>query len=318
MTDSHSKLKVKKTRFQKSSETLPKTTDYNDNVEDYLTFTLPEYDSKRDMVNKDDLKKKSLKELMNENLKIGLSKPIDETNKGFKLLEKFGYQSGGLGKLGAGIIEPVVVADIGGKKDGLGVEAMRQQKAKLRNEKMNQRQQNQEKLAQEYRQHLSVKRLLKHKIKIIQSCERSIYELDNQNNVAPHELWSKKMTTLSENDDDSYDEDGPADQGRTFHHPQNQEYYQDELCETIYNDQEYDNDDYDDFNDFPIRTVGKKRSVENSEDNDFDNEEFVNSRLLKCLLYLRNSYCYCIHCGCRYENPEQLQQQCPGIDEDDH
>lgn len=33
---------------------------------------------------------------------------------------------------------------------------------------------------------------------------------------------------------------------------------------------------------------------------------------------LRDAYCYCIYCGCRYDNAADMQQHCPGPAEDDH
>lgn len=43
-----------------------------------------------------------------------------------------------------------------------------------------------------------------------------------------------------------------------------------------------------------------------------------NQRLDACVEYLRDVHCYCLFCGCRYENEADLSQNCPGKDEDDH
>ncbi|PLW09619.1 hypothetical protein PCANC_24952 [Puccinia coronata f. sp. avenae] len=43
------------------------------------------------------------------------------------------------------------------------------------------------------------------------------------------------------------------------------------------------------------------------------------STRLSCTLgYLREEYFYCIWCGCQYESLEELNQECPGEEEDDH
>ncbi len=41
-------------------------------------------------------------------------------------------------------------------------------------------------------------------------------------------------------------------------------------------------------------------------------------RLLLVLSYLRERYYYCFWCGSEYENEEELEQQCPGPNEDVH
>ncbi|EKM80216.1 hypothetical protein AGABI1DRAFT_73191 [Agaricus bisporus var. burnettii JB137-S8] len=41
-------------------------------------------------------------------------------------------------------------------------------------------------------------------------------------------------------------------------------------------------------------------------------------RLHLTLSYLRNTYAYCFYCGTEYENQEELMEQCPGPEEDDH
>lgn len=41
-------------------------------------------------------------------------------------------------------------------------------------------------------------------------------------------------------------------------------------------------------------------------------------RLAQLLAYLRDRHCYCLFCGCRYEDPPDMQQHCPGPSEADH
>lgn len=41
-------------------------------------------------------------------------------------------------------------------------------------------------------------------------------------------------------------------------------------------------------------------------------------RLAEAAEYLRSRYSYCIYCGCKFEDPEDMGENCPGIEESDH
>ena len=41
-------------------------------------------------------------------------------------------------------------------------------------------------------------------------------------------------------------------------------------------------------------------------------------RLRILLSYLRDKYSYCFWCGTEYENSEDMQSNCPGMEEEDH
>ncbi|CAD7704687.1 unnamed protein product [Ostreobium quekettii] len=41
-------------------------------------------------------------------------------------------------------------------------------------------------------------------------------------------------------------------------------------------------------------------------------------RLQDVVQYLRETYCYCFWCGCKYESSEEMQAACPGLSEADH
>lgn len=41
-------------------------------------------------------------------------------------------------------------------------------------------------------------------------------------------------------------------------------------------------------------------------------------RLAEAVQYLRDSYCYCIFCGCKFDDLEDMDANCPGIEESDH
>ena len=42
------------------------------------------------------------------------------------------------------------------------------------------------------------------------------------------------------------------------------------------------------------------------------------AQLAAVLEHLRGRYCYCLYCGCRYEDADDMQQHCPGPSEGDH
>ncbi len=44
----------------------------------------------------------------------------------------------------------------------------------------------------------------------------------------------------------------------------------------------------------------------------------ANDRLELVLDYLRRRYSYCFWCGTQYEDAEDMENNCPGVDEDDH
>lgn len=55
------------------------------------------------------LSKKRVQELMDEKSVEGMKKAIDSSNKGYQLLQRFGYTEGGLGKNSSGIENPLKI-----------------------------------------------------------------------------------------------------------------------------------------------------------------------------------------------------------------
>lgn len=47
-------------------------------------------------------------------------------------------------------------------------------------------------------------------------------------------------------------------------------------------------------------------------------EEQLRQRLQRLLDYLRDVHCYCLFCGCKYEDWDDLRSSCPGPSEEDH
>jgi len=51
---------------------------------------------------------------------------------------------------------------------------------------------------------------------------------------------------------------------------------------------------------------------------ELDSREVCSSRLVDLLTHLRMVHVYCLHCGCHFEDAEDLERSCPGFDEDAH
>jgi hypothetical protein len=51
---------------------------------------------------------------------------------------------------------------------------------------------------------------------------------------------------------------------------------------------------------------------------DLGTAEGVEQALLAALQYMREAYCYCLYCGCRYSDAVDLNASCPGLLEQDH
>ncbi|CAA0837464.1 D111/G-patch domain-containing protein [Striga hermonthica] len=62
----------------------------------------------------------------------------------------------------------------------------------------------------------------------------------------------------------------------------------------------------------------KEDGEEEKEDEEEEEEEITEEDLLNILLKLRNEFLYCLFCGCKYDTVEELESNCPGINEDDH
>jgi hypothetical protein len=44
----------------------------------------------------------------------------------------------------------------------------------------------------------------------------------------------------------------------------------------------------------------------------------LSQALQDVLIYVRERYCYCLYCGCRYDDDKDMGAHCPGLNEGDH
>lgn len=169
----------------------------------------------KDTSNKQQRKKQkrfSQQEHMDTNLKVGLNKPIEASNKGFKLLEKFGFkkEEGGLGKFGTGIQEPLQVRSqlCQPLKLGIGKEtSLRLVQARIQEELLK-HQQNSASLETNFRHSLKHEQECKLLSRDIAQADKVIEQLDQREDIVRHELWppqEKDETHAHDSDIDTLD-----------------------------------------------------------------------------------------------------------------
>lgn len=73
---------------------------------------------------------------------------------------------------------------------------------------------------------------------------------------------------------------------------------------------------------YALRDEGAPRAAPPPNERRVDAERFgalsVASRLALTVAYLREAYYYCLYCGHQYTSELELQQLCPGPNEDEH
>ena len=55
-----------------------------------------------------------------------------------------------------------------------------------------------------------------------------------------------------------------------------------------------------------------------NERNELNDPQMALQRLLELLTHLRAVHRYCLFCGCTYDSPEDMEENCPGITEEEH
>lgn len=222
----------------------------------------------------------------------GLGASISSDNKGFSLLQKMGYKPGmAIGKAGVGRTEPIPV-EVKTGRGGLGRDTEEKRKKEEKTQMYRHWSAKRQKMETEHKNMFM--RHMNEKVKR-RNVERDLYksqkvceQLDSQIGVkAPHEpfFWPEALLQRTA-DDDSYttaatDERLEPESGYSG-------YVQD-----YPSDEEDDNDD--------------SGEVEASSVN-FTVEE----KLDVLTIYLRTKHKYCIWCGTKYNDKEDLMKNCPG------
>ena len=128
-----------------------------------------------------------LSSLMEESRVLHSSIPLQQSNKGFQLLSKLGYQGGGLGKSSRGTTEPInVIADhVKNDASGIGVNEAKKRKLEEKEETRRQQSNLQHSLMVDFKQNQMRKSFESKSNSILKSCLRIIEELDCRSGCTP-------------------------------------------------------------------------------------------------------------------------------------
>lgn len=130
--------------------------------------------------------------LMDVNREITQATAIDETNRGFKLLQKFGYQSslGGLGKLNTGLAIPLTVEKReANDKAGLGVTEVKKRKLDVLMARETLQEVARNQLVRTFKTELQLQQRAAVTQRNLAAARRSVYELDCRCGVVQNKLW---------------------------------------------------------------------------------------------------------------------------------
>ena len=134
----------------------------------------------------------------------GSSKPLDEANKGFKMLQKFGYSGGGLGREGKGVEEPIIVPERDpGTSVGIGVEAMLADKLAAEYKRVADMKLHQEQALKNFISSQANKHVNEKLAKTLRKAQGIIRNLDERECVPAHSLWGPRDRYDEEDDDGS-------------------------------------------------------------------------------------------------------------------
>jgi len=226
------------------------------------------------------LSKKNINALMVEKMENSLSRPIEETNKGYKLLQKFGYKesekpvtdrvvessvfassvpscsSGGLSRSVASTAPLSVTIRERSDKSGVGKVSVKPEGISGRLQASvdkAMREKDQMEVQQKFQSSLSQKQKLREVNSLLQRAVKVANELDTQANP----------TQLRDAEDDGSDE--ATEDSLMLGSLDSLQVQLDEICDQ-----------------------------------------------------LRGTHCYCIYCGCAYASSDELLVSCPGTSLDDH
>eukprot|EP01101_Sappina_pedata_P000795 TRINITY_DN10978_c0_g1_i2.p1 TRINITY_DN10978_c0_g1~~TRINITY_DN10978_c0_g1_i2.p1 ORF type:complete len:248 (-),score=55.38 TRINITY_DN10978_c0_g1_i2:10-753(-) len=142
-----------------------------------------------------------------DRLAHGLSAPIDQTNKGFQLLQKMGFKQGpGLGLAKAGLAEPLKVFIKSGKS-GLGLEEEKERKAE---EQFHQRVKFTEELQQDFRARAKTRFEQRKTYSQLKKMTDACRQLDEAKQIQDNPLLFKSPEDGAEEDDSEAFQEDPV------------------------------------------------------------------------------------------------------------
>lgn len=241
--------------------------------------------------------------LEKEKREEGLGASISSDNKGFSLLQKMGYKPGmAIGKSGVGRTEPIPV-EVKTGRGGLGREADQKRRKNERAEMHKHWSAKRQKMEVEHK-HTFIKRMNekqrnKNFEKDLYKSQKVCEQLDSQLGIKePHELffWPEGLLPKATTDDDETNDEGAFSVGSDERLDHLQQGYSNYVQDDVLDD---DDDDDDVCNDV------KEEEIEST-------NYSVEEKLDVLTLYLRTKHKYCIWCGTKYNDKEDLMNHCPG------
>jgi len=271
--------------------------------------------------------KSTRQELEEEQRRQGLDTSLDQSNKGFAMLQKMGYKQGdSLGKDNQGRVEPIPI-EVKADRSGLGREAAVQQiseaKAEFRRRHAEARarsaERQREMSAQEFRLNLARKNRSRQTESDLYTSQKTCHQLDTVKGwTEPVEDWFWPERTRVTDDADDIDAENIA---RDAEAAQAAEAAAAEAARDPKDPDEFGAFDSDEdeprFREIPPAPQGNKSDRDHPEEDEGD--EFTSEEKLQILTgYLRSQYNYCLWCGISYENSDELKASCPGPTREDH
>lgn len=261
--------------------------------------------------------KRNLQTLMEESREQSMAVPISNSNVGFKLLQKFGYSEGqGLGKDNKGIVDPVAVQKRTNRDvSGLGVIEQKERKEQQLQTLQKVKQTYLQTLETSFRRNQITSNSDVHTLRDMKKSQKIIYELDEQAGVEVHELTASlhhRYHRMNTSNTGTVDPTSSVISNSTLSRYNTDIYDRYSGVDTIDTALEDDHIVHEETSTAPTAVDIHLNTGSTTVSPPAD------PSLLECLLYLREQYCYCYYCGAQFDDTEDLTNNCPGLNEDDH
>ncbi|KAI7857016.1 hypothetical protein BDC45DRAFT_501505 [Circinella umbellata] len=235
---------------------------------------------------------KPREQLQREAREEGLKRNIGDTdNKGMKMLMKMGFKKGmTLGKSG-GLEKPLDV-ELKHGREGLGMAEVRKRELEEEEEKEMAKKPRIDPV--EYRDMMANKAK---ENKLHRRCTAAaviIERLDKENGIESNILW---IFCPKEKEQDQQKQEELGEDFNT------EEYTRTEQVELSDNEQE---EEVEEESPYPKEEVEALLKLS------------LDQRLVQLVEYLREKHLYCFWCGAKYNDKQDLTDNCPGLEEDDH
>ncbi|GAA5844361.1 hypothetical protein JCM5353_004361 [Sporobolomyces roseus] len=168
---------------------------------------------------------------------------------------------------------------------------------------------------------------------ILKSCRRTLEELDRRNGIEMNPMWldpeevereeikfrNKRLFERLDRELEGDQEKGVSEEEREKRRDKSELDYLRGRSETVVElDEEREEREDEERTKDEERRVRKEREGQEEQETQNWFAMDVSTRLALTLSYLRHHYHYCFWCGCQYNDMKDLEENCPGEDEDSH